>query len=44
MSFGFLVIRVLTAATTELLKLKTFRRGLLILCSDVVATFAIRTL
>jgi len=39
-----LVARVLTAATAELLKLKTFRSGLFVLCSDVVATFAIRTL
>ena len=44
MSLGFLMIRVLTAATAELLKLETFLRGLLILCSDVVATFAIRAL
>ena len=44
MSLGLLVSRVFTAATTELLKLETFRRGLLVLCCDVVATFAIRAL
>ena len=44
MSFGFLMSRVLTAATAELLKLETFRGGLLILCSNVVATLAICTL
>ena len=35
---------VLAAPPTELLELKTFRRGLLILCGRVVATFAITTL
>ena len=44
MSLGLLVTRVLTAATAELLELETFRRDLLILGSDVVATFAIRAL
>jgi hypothetical protein len=44
MSFGFLVTCVLTAATTEFLELETFRGGLLILRSDVVATLAICTL
>jgi len=44
MSFGFLMIRVLTAATTELFEFETFRRGLLVLCRDVIATFAIRAL
>jgi hypothetical protein len=44
MSFGFLMVRVFTAATTELLEFETFRRGLLVLCSDVVATFAIGAL
>ena len=44
MSLGLLVARVLSAATAELLKLETFRCGFLILCSDVVATLAIRTL
>jgi hypothetical protein len=43
-SLGFLMTRVLSTATAELLELKTFRGGLLILCSDVVATFAIRAL
>ena len=43
-SLGFLMIRVLTAATTELLKLETFRRGLLVLGRDVIATLAIRAL
>ena len=36
--------RVLTAATTEFLELETFRGGLLILGSDVVAALAIRAL
>ncbi len=44
MSFGFLMIRVLTAATTELFEFETFRRGFLVLCRDVIATLAIRAL
>jgi hypothetical protein len=44
MSLGLLVTRMLAAATAELLELKTVRCGLLVLGSDVVATFAIRAL
>jgi hypothetical protein len=38
------MIDVLTAATTELLELQTFRRSLLVLGSDVVATLALGAL
>ena len=41
MSLGFLMIDVLTAATTELLELETFRGGLLVLGSHVVTTLAL---
>jgi hypothetical protein len=43
-SLGLLMIDVLTAATTELLELQTFRRSLLVLGSDVVATLALGAL
>ena len=43
-SLGLLVIDVLTAATTELLKLESFRRSLLILRSHIVATLTLCTL
>jgi hypothetical protein len=43
-SFCLLMGRVLTAKTTELLKLQTLRRFLLVFGGDVVAIFAIATL
>ena len=44
MSFRLFVIRVLTAAPTKLTELQTIRGCLLVLCSDVVAAFAVRAL
>ena len=44
MSLGFLMIDVLTAATTELLELETLGRSLLVLCSYVVPAFALDAL
>ena len=44
MSLGFLMIYVLTAATTELLELETFRGSLLVLCSYVVPALALDAL
>ena len=41
MSLGLLVIDVLTAATTELLELETFRGGLLVLRRHIVATLTL---
>ena len=41
MSFGFLMIDVFTAATTELFELETFSSGLLVLRSRVVATLTL---
>ena len=41
MSLGFLMIYVLAAATTELFELETFRSGLLVLRSRVVATLTL---
>ena len=41
MSFGFLMTDVLTAATTELLKLETLGCSLLVLRSHIVATLAL---
>jgi multisubunit Na+/H+ antiporter MnhB subunit len=40
----FLVRRVLTAKTTELLELQPLRRFLLVFCGGVVAVFTIATL
>ena len=41
MSFRFLMTNMLTAATTELFELETFRSGLLVLRSRVVATLTL---
>ena len=41
MSFGFLMTDVLTAATTELLKLETLGCSLFVLRSHIVATLAL---
>ena len=43
-SLGLLVINMLTAATTELLEFQTFRGGLLVLRSHIVATLALGAL
>jgi hypothetical protein len=38
------MIRVLTAAPAKFTELQTIRGGLLVLCRDVVAAFAVRAL
>ena len=44
MSLGFLMIRVLTAASAELLELQTIRSSLLVLRRHVIAALAITAL
>jgi hypothetical protein len=44
MSFRLFVIRVLTAAPAKFTELQTIRGGLLVLCRNVVAAFAVRAL